>query len=277
MKCPKCNNDNTDGSKFCLNCGSPLSQENNNQKSGGSGLAVASLVLGIIGLIFTFVVIGIIPAIIGLILGIVALATKKPKKGMSIAGIVLSTLSILILVGIMSLIPSENNDNNVAEVQEETEEEDAKENIQSDEELIQEGAEPQNESSSELGVGSYFETEGLKITINDANLDFTEYDDEYGLYTPEDGMKYIMVSFTFENIGDSDEYVSIYDFACYADNTACEQAYLPDGSAFMNTNLSPGRNVSFSTYYTVPIDAQSIELEYETNLWTGEKATIVIQ
>lgn len=277
MKCPKCNHDNAEGSKFCLNCGTPLPQKINNPKTEGSGLAVASLVLGIVGFILTFVVIGIIPAIIGLIFGIIALATKKPKKGMSIAGIVLSTLSILMFVGIMSLVPSENNDDNVAEVQEDVEEDIPEENVQTEEEPIEEDTESQNESSSELGVGSYFETEGLKITINDANLDFTEYDDEYGLYTPEDGMKYIMVSFTFENIGDSDEYASIYDFACYADNTACEQAYLPDGSDFMNTNLSPGRNVSFNTYYTVPTNAQSIELEYETDLWTGEKATIVLQ
>lgn len=277
MKCPKCNHDNAEGSKFCLNCGTPLPQKINNPKTEGSGLAVASLVLGIVGFILTFVVIGIIPAIIGLIFGIIAPATKKPKKGMSIAGIVLSTLSILMFVGIMSLVPSENNDDNVAEVQEDVEEDIPEENVQTEEEPIEEDTESQNESSSELGVGSYFETEGLKITINDANLDFTEYDDEYGLYTPEDGMKYIMVSFTFENIGDSDEYASIYDFACYADNTACEQAYLPDGSDFMNTNLSPGRNVSFNTYYTVPTNAQSIELEYETDLWTGEKATIVLQ
>lgn len=277
MKCPKCNHENADGNTFCLNCGAPLPQKTNNTKTGGSGLAVASLVLGIVGLVFTFVVIGVIPAIVGLILGIVALATKKPKKGMSIAGIVLSFLSILMLVGIMSLIPSESNDSNVAEVQEDTQEEETEETVQPDNEPIQEDSESQDESFSGLGVGSSFETEGLKVTINDANLDFTEYDDEYGFYTPEEGMKYIMVSFTFENIGDSDEYVSIYDFDCYADNTACEQAYIPDGSDFMNTNLSPGRNVSFNTYYTVPTNAQSIELEYETDLWTGEKATIVLQ
>lgn len=272
MKCPKCNHDNANGSKFCLNCGTPLLQ-----KPEGAGLAVASLVLGIIGFIFTFIVIGIIPSIIGLILGIIALATKKPKKGMSIAGIALSVLSILMLVGIMSLVPSESNNNNVVEVQEDIEEETPEENAQVDEDPVEDDTESQDELSSELGVGSSFETEGLKVTINDANLEFTEYDDEYGLYTPEEGMKYIMVSFTFENIGDSDEYVSIYDFDCYADNTACEQAYLPDGSDFMNTNLSPGRNVSFNTYYTVPANAQSIELEYETDLWTGEKATIVLQ
>ena len=45
----------------------------------------------------------------------------------------------------------------------------------------------------------------------------------------------------------------------------------------MNTNLSSGRNVSFKTYYAVPVNANSIELEYETNAWTSEKVIIKLQ
>ena len=135
----------------------------------------------------------------------------------------------------------------------------------------------ENNESDILTVGSSFEKNGLKITINEISTDFQDYNDKYGWNTPDDGMKYIMASFTFENNGKSDAYVSIYDFDCYADNTNCEQVYSLDDSDFINVNLSPGRNVSFKTYYTVPIDAQSIELEYETNMWTGEKAVITIQ
>lgn len=130
---------------------------------------------------------------------------------------------------------------------------------------------------NELTVGSSFEKNGLKITVNDANLGYQGYDNEFGMYDLPAGMRYIMVSFTFENNGSSDAYVSLYDFNCYADNTACEQAYLPDGNDFVNTNLSPGRNVSFQTYYTVPDNASTIELEYETDFWTGEKAVIKLQ
>lgn len=97
------------------------------------------------------------------------------------------------------------------------------------------------------------------------------------MYAPAEGKCYIMASFTFENTGERDAYVSIYDFSCYADNTSCEQKYLPDDSDFINDNLSPGRNVSFQTYYEVPMDAQEIELEYETNIWTNEKAIIKLQ
>lgn len=63
-----------------------------------SGLAIASLVLGIIGILTSCFVIGVIPAIIGLILAIVDLANKKTKNGMNIAGLVLSIVSTIIFL-----------------------------------------------------------------------------------------------------------------------------------------------------------------------------------
>lgn len=131
-----------------------------------------------------------------------------------------------------------------------------------------------NVSEDIITVGSTFEVKDLYITINDADFDFTDYEDTYNFYEPNKGMKYIMVSFTFENQNKSDKYVSIYDFDCYADGTACEQAYLPDDSDFINTNISTGRNVSFRTYYEVPITAEKLELEYSVNMFSDKKVII---
>lgn len=133
-----------------------------------------------------------------------------------------------------------------------------------------------------LTVGNTMESKGLKITLNEADLNYTGYDNKYGLHTPQDGMKYVAAKFTYQNDGERDAYVSIYDFKCYADGTACQQEYGldPEGSAsrdFINTNLSPGRNVSFTTYYSVPAGAQSVELEYEANMWSDKKAYIKLQ
>lgn len=36
-------------------------------------------------------------------------------------------------------------------------------------------------------VGGSFEKDGLKGTVNDADTDFTDYDDPYGFYKPGDG------------------------------------------------------------------------------------------
>ena len=68
-------------------------------------MGVAALILGIISIIVGFIPlcgsIALFPAIIGLILGIVdtVLKSKKgEKKGVSIAGLVLSAIAILIIV-----------------------------------------------------------------------------------------------------------------------------------------------------------------------------------
>lgn len=65
-------------------------------------MAVASLVLGIVALVVSFIpcigLIAIVPALVGLILGIVALVQAKKKqqpKGMATAGIILSILAII--------------------------------------------------------------------------------------------------------------------------------------------------------------------------------------
>jgi len=66
---------------------------------------IASLVLGIVSLILGFIPfcgsIAFIPAVVGLILGIVSLVQKsktQSPKGMAIAGIILNALAILIIL-----------------------------------------------------------------------------------------------------------------------------------------------------------------------------------
>ena len=64
---------------------------------GGSGLGIASMVLGIVALVFSCCLyyVSLPCALVGLILGAVSLAKKKPGKGMAIAGLVCSIISIV--------------------------------------------------------------------------------------------------------------------------------------------------------------------------------------
>lgn len=73
-------------------------QQNPPKKS--IGLAVASMVLGIVAVVFSccFIYVSIPCGIVGLILGAVSLATKKGGKGMAIAGIVCSIVSIAVVI-----------------------------------------------------------------------------------------------------------------------------------------------------------------------------------
>jgi len=66
----------------------------------GGGYSVASLILGIFGLIFLGAL--VIPEIIGLILGIKGL--KTDKKGMAVVGIVLNSIQIFLLIIIAVII-----------------------------------------------------------------------------------------------------------------------------------------------------------------------------
>ncbi len=77
---------------------------NNVPQNQSKGLSIASMVLGIVSLVFfCFAYICIPCGIVGIILGGVALATKKAGKGMAIAGLVCAVIAIAIYV-ILSII-----------------------------------------------------------------------------------------------------------------------------------------------------------------------------
>lgn len=67
-------------------------------KSGKTGLAVASLILGIIGFICCCCGFGYVLAPLSIILGIISLATHRGGKGFAVTGIILSAITIIILV-----------------------------------------------------------------------------------------------------------------------------------------------------------------------------------
>ncbi len=67
------------------------------QRNGGAGLGIASMVLGIVALVLSCCLyfISIPCAIIGIILAFVSLSGKKDGKGMAIAGLVCSIVSLI--------------------------------------------------------------------------------------------------------------------------------------------------------------------------------------
>ena len=67
-------------------------------------MSIVALILGIMGLLLSCVLIGIIPCSIGLALSIISLKNQKPHKDMAIIGLVTSAVGILIFVLMMVLI-----------------------------------------------------------------------------------------------------------------------------------------------------------------------------
>lgn len=79
---------------------------------GGAGLAIASMVLGIVALVLSCCIpyVTFVCALVGVILGGVSLAKKKGGKGMAIAGLVCSIIAlvpaVLVLAGALSFASS---------------------------------------------------------------------------------------------------------------------------------------------------------------------------
>ena len=113
MICNKCGKVIEDSSTFCSRCGErvfPSDFEKNNnesrieyydfqaQRNPSIGLGIASLVLGILSIIFSWtIILPVIFAILSIVFGAIQLS-KKSAKGMSIAGIITSFIGLVLVV-----------------------------------------------------------------------------------------------------------------------------------------------------------------------------------
>lgn len=84
----------------------PQFQESMQPQQGGNGLAIVSLVLGILSLVTCCFMYFSLPAsIAGLITGILNIKKQNPGKGMAIAGIITSSISLLLaIIGIILVL-----------------------------------------------------------------------------------------------------------------------------------------------------------------------------
>lgn len=120
-------------------------------------------------------------------------------------------------------------------------------------------------------VGETLTTNTLKITYN------SSADDKGAEYFPAaSGNKIIKLTFEIENISSTDQIVSVYDFKCYSDDVASSAYYYGD-DGLSTTTLSSGRKATGNVYFEVPQNANSIDVEYETNYWSGNKAIFVVK
>lgn len=124
MICPKCNAENNEGVRFCVNCGAEIAPESNpvvnnspanqeqayriNQptapaapaKSPSNGLSVAALVCGLLGIIGSFIPIvkyfTLVLAILGIVFGVIgkkkAAEAGNTNTGLATAGLVLGII-----------------------------------------------------------------------------------------------------------------------------------------------------------------------------------------
>ena len=95
--CENCGKELKEGDIYCPKCGKNQSNSvTNNNKTNKEGLGTASMALGIISLIFAFIInLFVLPlALVGLILGIV----NKAQNGKKISGIILNGIAMIVSV-----------------------------------------------------------------------------------------------------------------------------------------------------------------------------------
>lgn len=140
------------------------------------------------------------------------------------------------------------------------------------EEIEQEEVEDVAEDvENEFKVGDIVETSDLKISFISAE----EYTSDNQFIQPQDGNVFYEMVFEFENISENDQYISSYDFTCYADDYDMEQSWM-DGLD-LDATISSGKKTKGSVFFEVPKDTKSIVLEYETNFWTETKVVFIVK
>lgn len=195
---------------------------------------------------------------------------KKQKGGIVkwilIAVVVLAVVGSAAYGGSGSDKPSDSNPKKVGS---DSGGEDKKDTEAGDEgrEAGDEGREDEDfEQKSEFEAGDVIEASDLKISFISAG----KFKSDNEFIQPKDGHVYYKMDFEFENISDSDQHVSSFDFTCYADGYDMERSYVMDGMD-LDATLSPGKKTKGSVFFEVPKKSKEIILEYETNFWTEDK------
>ena len=229
-----------------------------------SGWGIASLVCGIAGVLLACVVIGIVPAIVGIVFAIIALVQKNKGQGTAIGGLVCSIVGIITFFLAMFVFTSDDTNDTPKKVSsnEETQ-------IQATENHSTETA-TEEKVNEPFEVGDTVETEDLRITFLKAEPYTDEYDE------PAKGHEFYKFEFEFVNISDSDQYVSSWDFNCYADGYDMESAYSSEDKD-LDATLSAGKKTKGVVCFEIPKDDKDISLEYETNYWSESKVCFEVK
>ena len=119
-----------------------------------------------------------------------------------------------------------------------------------------------------VSVGGTVYNDGLAIT-------FEKAENCRAYVSSSNDKKGIRLRFTVKNNASEDRRISSTDFSCYADGASCRMDY-SIADMLVYTELSPGRSASGWLCFEVPVQAKAIEVEYELNWRTQEKAVFIV-
>jgi Domain of unknown function (DUF4352) len=232
-----------------------------------NGLAVASLVTGIIALVTGWVFIGIVIGIAAIVLG--AIALKKPHgKGMSIAGIITGAVGALAGLAfaafwIIALFAAGSIANSGIKSAEFYAQE-LKSSQAAEQSLI--------ESDKDFDKGETARFGLFDVKVNSVELNYQPTED---YYTPGDGNQFVLVNMSVTNKDDSPNYITSYDFKLNADGVADSSYFLDVAPAFNGGQVSSNATTTGNIVFKAPIGAKQLKLQYETTANNSKDYTTV--
>lgn len=214
-----------------------------------NGLAIASLVTGILALLTGFIFIGFALGIAAIIMG--AIGLRKPGgKGMSIAGIITGALGLFtsLIIGAIALfalvtggavinqISSDVNDYN----REQQSLLDAKKDF----------------LRGETGVFA-----NLEVNIRGVERNYVPENEFFGA---EEGKELVVVDLAVKNKDGEPESVSSYDFSIVVDGVASTPAFADAEPSFEGGTLNKDATATGKIVFEVPAGATDLKLQYST-------------
>lgn len=228
-----------------------------------NGLAIASMVTGILAFLSGLFFMGLLFGVAAIILG--AIALKKPQgKGMAIAGIVTGIVGAisgaiftilwivaLVTVGVGGSVVT-NELNRVSDA------------IDAQNKEVQDQIDAKKDfAKGETAVFGNFEVKVNSVTRN---------------YTPENeyqqagaGKELIVVNITVKNVSDEAESFYNYDLDINENGVANGSSYLDVAPAFEGGSISAGASAGGNIVFEVGKDASGLKLQHETTVYDTKK------
>lgn len=230
----------------------PAATPNAQHVSPANGLAVASMILGILAILSGWFFMGLIFGIVAIVLGILGL--KKPGgKGMSITGIItggIGALSSLIFIAIffiaLAVGGAAASETNV---------------IREAVERANESEQSQIEAKKDFNKGETATFGNFEVTVNSVKRNYVP---EESYYAPDADEEYVLVNVSAKNVSEESESFSAYELSMNADGIADTSYYINVTPKFEGGNLSPDATASGNLVYKIAKNAKTLKLQYES-------------
>ena len=227
---------------------------------GPNGLAITSLVLGILAFLSGWFFMGFVFGIAAVILGIIGL--KKPGgKGMSIAGIVTGGLGALsgILFTVIGGLAILGSTAFLSEYSEELNQ------------AVEQALGQRTSDKTEWNVGETAQFGDFDVRITNVERDFNP---ESEFFAASEGNELVALTLEAKNTSDAAEYIGSFEFTLVANGLGKSPSFATKDPDFESGDLQAGATTTGNIVFEVPAGATNLVLQYDGfDVRTGEVVT----